>query len=314
MLRTTGNATSGADAETQSSIHDQENVAIAIAQDNYATGNTEATGRKRKLPPSKEKSSSRRKSKGGAASSSTEKPQSPEDRPRKTRLTTPDLEFDYDRSQLRDTRETPGRGTRPRYGEFDVLEELKAHLEATREIPKPEKPPGRLNAFQKDQLYKEESRMNPLRCFHDLNQCYDKGPQGSPTYDEAGFQLDYDKVAEWMKPKAYRKSTMVRGMERRIEQAMREEKQMFELFFQGPPKDTAKISGSVKGYLKDHVSKDLNIPWHQVKPEHFKLWREKGFQPVVYEEWWKEPNAEEKKRMTKMMSGASLRKDLELNS
>lgn len=38
----------------------------------------------------------------------------------KPRLTTPDLEFDYDRSQLRDQRPTPGRKARPRYDCFSI--------------------------------------------------------------------------------------------------------------------------------------------------------------------------------------------------
>lgn len=38
---------------------------------------------------------------------------SDDEQPR-TRLTTPDIQFDYDRSQLRDPRQTPGRGGRPR--------------------------------------------------------------------------------------------------------------------------------------------------------------------------------------------------------
>jgi hypothetical protein len=77
-----------------------------------------------------------------------------------------------------------------------------------------------------------------------------------------------------------------------------------------PPKDIKDVSFQVKDYVKDHVSKDLDIPWHQIKPEQVKMWRDKGFQPVEYEEWWHEPTAEERKRNMKIMSGASLRKDL----
>ncbi|OAL03090.1 hypothetical protein IQ06DRAFT_375735 [Phaeosphaeriaceae sp. SRC1lsM3a] len=313
MPHTRGRAATGADAKPQASAHDQENVAPGTAQDSHTTKTTEKTNRKRKSSPHKEESSSKRKSKNSPKSASTEEPKAGENESQKPRLSTPDIEFDYDRSQLRDPRKTPGRGARPRYKASDVPEELKTHLEATREIPKPTKPPGRLNAFQKDQLYKEESRMNPLATFHHLYQCYDKGPQGSPTYDEAGFQLDYDKVAQWMKPQAYNKSKMVRGMERRVEEAKREEEKIFEMFFQEPPKDAAKFSSFAKDYLKDHVSKDLSLPFHQIKSEQVKSWRDKGFQPVRYEEWWKEPNAEEKKRMMKMYGGASMRKDLELN-
>jgi hypothetical protein len=113
-----------------------------------------------------------------------------------------------------------------------------------------------------------------------------------------------------MKPKAYNKQKMIRGMDRAIAKAKSEEEQMFELFFQDDPRRSEGMSHMVKDYVKDHVSKDLNIPWHQIRPEHVKSWKEKGSQPVKFADWWKEPTEVEKKRMLKMLSGASLRKDL----
>jgi hypothetical protein len=53
---------------------------------------------------------------------------------------------------------------------------------------------GRLNAVQKDRLYKDESRLNSFATFHHLYQCHDKGRDGFPTYDEGGFELDWEKV------------------------------------------------------------------------------------------------------------------------
>lgn len=47
--------------------------------------------------------------------------------------------------------------------------------------------------------------MNPLSAFHDLDRCNQKGREGSPTYDSAGFQLDFNKVENWMKPTSYNK-------------------------------------------------------------------------------------------------------------
>jgi hypothetical protein len=88
---------------------------------------------------------------------------------------------------------------RPRYGKYDIPENVNEQLEATRYTPKPEQPKGRLSRVEKDELFRDESRMNPLASFHDLYKCLDKGRDGSPTYDEAGFQLDFDKVARWMK-------------------------------------------------------------------------------------------------------------------
>jgi hypothetical protein len=220
-------------------------------------------------------------------------------------LTTPDLEFDYDRSQMRDPRPTPGRDARPRYGSFDIPDGLKAHLEATRDIPKPEKPKGRLNAAQEDDLFKAESRMNPLMTFHDHYHCYDKGKEGSPTYDNAGFELDYDREAKSLKPQAYNKKRMVRGVEKTLEKEAREKNEMTALFFVNTPQ---RLEYNVVDYMKDRVSKDLGVPWHQIGPEYFKAWREKGFQPVKYEEWWTEPTEEETKRLMKMREGSLFRK------
>ncbi|THV63444.1 hypothetical protein D6D27_10614, partial [Aureobasidium pullulans] len=111
----------------------------------------------------------------------------------KPRLTTPDLEFEYDRSQLRDSRPTPGRIARPRYDKFSLSEDLNQHFENDFYVPKPERPPGRLDRVQKDELFVEQTRLDPRAAFHDLHKCLDKGPNGSPTADNAGFQLDYEK-------------------------------------------------------------------------------------------------------------------------
>jgi hypothetical protein len=150
--------------------------------------------------------------------------------------------------------------------------------------------------------------MNAQYMFYSLYQCHHKGRDGSPTYDSAGFELDYDKVAEWRKPQAYNNKTMIRNMGQALDRAESEEKRMFEQFFDEMPEASIDTRRKMKDYVKDHVSKDLDIPWHQITSEKVKLWREKGFQPVKYEDWWKELTVEESKRMLKMMSGASLRK------
>jgi hypothetical protein len=99
-------------------------------------------------------------------------------------------------------------------------------------------------------------------------------------------------------------------MERAVAKARSEDEQMYELFFEKPPKDIKDIPHSIKDFVKDQVFKDLDVPWHQIKPEQVKMWRDMGFQPVEYEKWWHEPATEEFKRKMKMMGGASLRKYL----
>jgi hypothetical protein len=221
------------------------------------------------------------------------------------RLTTPDLEYDYDRSQLRDPRQTPGRVKRPRREDRELSDEWKAKFF----IPEPEKPPGRLNVFQKSEIYEEKALIDPTEMFHHLYVCHKKGPNGSPTYDSAGFQLDWHKVDRWMKPRPYNKNRMVRGMEKAVDKAQMEVRQMYEIFFEGgkrPPVDDL----NYEHYMKDHVSKDLGVPIHQITPAYFREWEQKGFAKIKAKSWWREPNEVEKDRAMKMLSGASLRKDI----
>jgi hypothetical protein len=302
------------DAQCPSTVQDEEPstpVTPTTKQNTNLAPQNNAVGHKRRATAGGEVESKKRKGTDRSKPPATGEKgheEKAQNEPQKLRLSTSDLEFDYDRSQLRDPRPTPGRKARPRYEETDVPRDLKTHLELTRYIPKPEKPPGRLNRFQKNQLYIDEARMNPYHAFHSLYVCHDKGREGSPTYDSAGFELDYAKVAEWMNPRAYNKEKMVRGMERAVANAESEETQMSKLFFEEVPTKPDGMSHRVKDFIKDHVSKDLGIPWHHVKLEQVKMWRDKGFQPVRYKDWWKEPTAEENMRMLKLLSGASLRK------
>jgi hypothetical protein len=116
--------------------------------------------------------------------------------------------------------------------------------------------------------------MNPMQTFHDLYRCFDKGRGGSPSYDSAGFQLDYDQVAEWMKPQAYNKQKMIRNMDRAVEAAQKEEDEIYKPFFVKVPEHRENMRHDVKDYLKDHLSKDLDIPFHQIKTEQVKTWRD----------------------------------------
>ncbi|KAH6721737.1 hypothetical protein BKA61DRAFT_505885 [Leptodontidium sp. MPI-SDFR-AT-0119] len=165
----------------------------------------------------------------------------------------------------------------------------------------------RKTAYEKNEEYKKFIRENEDHTFHELYVCFDKGPNGSPTYDKSGFQLDYHKVADWMKPKGYNKSRIVNGMEKAIARAQSESQQMAEIFFEKgeAPADTKNCRGT--DYWKDRVSKDLNVPWHKITVEHFKEWERKGFKKARKGEY-EDFTEEERKRMLRLMSGASLRK------
>ncbi|KAM0724218.1 hypothetical protein Q7P37_000100 [Cladosporium fusiforme] len=161
----------------------------------------------------------------GSASNDRSEPK-PKPKPN-PRLTTPDLEFDFDRSQLRDPRPTPGRKARPR----------------------------------------------------------------------------------WKKPRAYNKKSIVSNMDKALESGKSKDEQIATLFFKGGATEEA-TNLFVMQYVQDQVSKDLGVPFHQIDPAQVKEWREKGFEPVDYDTWWKKPNEVEKNRMSKMTMGSSLRKRL----
>jgi len=190
MPQTRGKASACADAQEQAHVTDKENVAPNIAKKAKQDAPRVEVGNRKRMSSSNEQlDSNKRKSAGscnpteaGKQEKAEKQQQKPDDTvPKKPRLTTPDLEFDYDRSQLRDPRPTPGRKVRPWYEGIDVPEDLKVHLEATCEIPKPQKPAGRLNRVQKNDLFVEEARLNPMRTFHHLYRCLDKGREGSPS-------------------------------------------------------------------------------------------------------------------------------------
>ncbi|KAI0109521.1 hypothetical protein GGR51DRAFT_569818 [Nemania sp. FL0031] len=229
-----------------------------------------------------------------------------EEEVQRPRLTTPDLEFDYDRSQLRDARPTPGRVRRPRLEGSEVTEEFKRQFT----IPEPKIRKDISRAARERLLYAERALPDPTEMFHDLHRCHKEGPRGHPTYDSAGFELDYNKVADWMRPQPYSRSRVVGGMNKRLARGEREQREVFDIFFVEGDEPDSNTALTANDHVKDHISKDLGMPWHQIGPKQAREWQEKGFEKKKFSEWWREPNAEECKRMSKMMSGASLRKDL----
>ncbi|TVY68173.1 hypothetical protein Focb16_v002337 [Fusarium oxysporum f. sp. cubense] len=221
------------------------------------------------------------------AKTSDARPSTPDGQ--KPTLTKKELEFDFDHSQIRDPRATPGRVKHPRYEERELSEEFLSKFH----IPK-----------------HRNKHTDPLYSFYDLHRCHRKGPDGSPTYDSAGFQLDYEKAAKWMKPVAYNKKSMVNGMERHLKRVEEETKKIYDSFFvDGKGPEGEEGSTQVMHQIKDQVSKDLGVPWHQIDPKQLKKLGDQGFAKVDADKWWHRPNQVERDRFMKMLGGASPRKD-----
>lgn len=276
--------------------------------DSTATEPKQAPAKKRGASDSKPKQQGpekKRKKSPGPSDDTSGPPGTPELEQQQPlpRLTSPDLEFDWDRSKLKDPRPTPGRERRPRYSEFDLPAEL-----AARRPPSPEKPKGRLNAMQQDELFKEKARRDPAAAFHNLHVCYDRGPNGPPTYDNAGFRLDYDKVVDWFKPVRYSKSRMMKGMDKALARGQSLDEHTIQAFFEDSEAAKEKLFGNPihMSMVKDTISKDLGIPHHKIGHAEIDMWEQKGYQKHKVEDWLTFSD-EDKKRDLKMMTGSKLR-------
>ena len=209
-------------------------------------------------------------------------------------------------SGLHDTRPTPGRVVPPRASPPHAYRPETDKPSMKSPAPEPSKKKKRMTYAESDRESKLKALKDPNDDFHDMHICYKKGPQGSPTYDEAGFQLDYKKVADWMKPKAYNKESMVNGMERHLEKVEQERAKMAAIFFVDGEAPGDKFDTNEQ-YWRDRVSKDLDVPWHKVDSKSFEEWEKRGFEKQNADDW-REITAEDRKRMMRMLTGASLRK------
>ncbi|CZT45759.1 uncharacterized protein RSE6_06101 [Rhynchosporium secalis] len=208
----------------------------------------------------------------------------------------PEIEIWEDAENAENERErTPGRDGPVKEENFDLKPDIKPFKgEKGHKVRK--------TAREKEEEYVKFVLENEEHPFHE------KGPNGSPTFDKSGFQLDYDKVANWMRPQAYNKARIMKGMGRAIEEGEKESRRMAELFFEkgeAPTEFRDICNGS--NYWRDRVSKDLNVPWHKVGVKEFEKWDRRGFRKARKGEY-KEHSAADKKRMLRLMSGASLRK------
>lgn len=142
-----------------------------------------------------------------------------------------------------------------------------------------------------------------------MHRCHEKGPNGSPTYDSAGFQLDYQKVAESHSSPWPKKTAMIQRMNVVIASMKFLEEMITKVFFDDTEENKKSISGSMVSIdlAKDKISKDLGIPFHKIGREEVMLWEQKGFEKLKMEDWMTY-SEEDKKRWMKMLSGGKFRK------
>ena len=128
--------------------------------------------------------------------------------------------------------------------------------------------------------------------------CLRKGPQGSPTFDKLGYELDYKAVSG--AGRGRRKSRKQR--EDDLERDTRERKRKDEIM---------NISKQTKTTMTnmardDRVARDLGIAYHEVGMEEYEEWYKKGFrvEPGEFENIPKE----EQDRIFDLAVGSAFRK------
>ena len=209
-------------------------------------------------------------------------------------------------SGIRDTRATPGRMVPVRSASPNAYRPETDPPSMRSLSPDQAKKKKRMSYAEQDRDFKRQALKDPTHPFHDMHRCYKKGPRGRPTYDGAGFQLDYDKVADRMKPRAYNKTSMVGGMERHLKKVEQERAKMAAMFFVDGKAPGNKFDTNER-YWSDKVSKDLDVPWHKVNSKTFEEWESRGFEKQSAEDW-EEVLEVDRKRMNRMGQGSLLRK------
>lgn len=210
---------------------------------------------------------------------------------------------------------TPGRAVEPKWmppeindHKFDIQcgggQRREPTPVQTAELPSPPRilKKGKKSAAQKDEEFMQNAMLNPDGFQRDMNICIEKGSGGSPTYDKAGFELDYGKVM---------KVRSGRGGRIDFDKDRSDQVRMAEIFFgkEMAPRYTA-TSPLECEWWKDKVSRDLNVPFHKTGIADFEEWEKRGFPKAKREDYDRERiSVGEKERLTRLMTGSAFRKD-----
>lgn len=232
-----------------------------------------AKGSKRKAEESKQASEPVRRSKGGGGASE-EQANPPDPEPLSKRTKKADLA--------------------PKATE--AAKEKPKAAKATKEKPKaPPSSKGKKSPPSESSSDSSSTNDDPVQ------RCLNKGPNGSPTYDSLGYELDYHAIAaSTRRPRARSGKKYMEMLERERNEGDRKTELM--------GMNRNEVSAFSMMAWNDRVSRDLGIPYHKVKMEHFEEWYEKGFRAQPGEFNAKNITPEEKERINKLAVGSAFRK------
>ena len=128
--------------------------------------------------------------------------------------------------------------------------------------------------------------------------CLQKGPDGSPTYDKMGYELDYEYLKSLMDPD---RLTIDNARCYRLRKHGEEKAKMMGL----PERNPTKWPSNA---MDDRVARDLGIPYHEVGLDQYREWKKKGFsvEPDEFDssKWSKN----DRDRVSDLHSGCACRK------
>ncbi len=160
---------------------------------------------------------------------------------------------------------------------------------------RPPSPKRRKKAGPKDS-YAEEGAI-PLG-IRRVEECRRKGLNGSPTYDELGYEQDKEFI---IKKTGGRPKPLGKRALERLEQKGEERERKAEIIgFKG--------STDIRNedVWNDRVARDLGIAFHEVGMEEFEQWAKRGFEASMGE--FKDLVKGEQDRLMGLMEGSALRK------
>lgn len=237
-----------------------------------------AKGSKRKAEESKQASEPVRRSKRGGASEEQASPPDPELPSKQTKKIDPA------------PKATKAAEEKPKAAKATKEKAKALPSKPPRSAPKVKKPPP-----------SESSSDGSSTDDDPVQRCLNKGPNGSPTYDSLGYELDYHAIAAASRRPRARSGKKYMEM---LERGQNEDDRKAELMGM----NRNEVSAFSMMAWDDRVSRDLGIPYHKVQMEHFEEWYEKGFRAQPGEFNSKNITPEEDKRILKLAVGSAFRK------
>ena len=166
----------------------------------------------------------------------------------------------------------------------------------------------------KSEKFDWEALNNPEHVFHKFYVCRAKGRDGSPTIDQAGYELDYDKVMGWFKPTSVASlrptPSKMKKFDEHVEKKRREEQQVLDIFFEGgaaPDVNASDFPSFTIDVIKERVEKDIGVPWHKIGSQEVREWEQKGFTKARKGEY-QDFSSEDRKRFLDLHEGCVFRK------